>query len=395
MWVNLSVDARECVQTLLNQWHPIQVSQFITKTKSFFFFVNLFVLPCFKHITIQYKISNPKNRIVKAKVIDADAAFTEVKTCCWLYREHSHWSTNTCRMRRCHRCNAFHNKQSAPALLSCRKEHLLVKGIYMKLKRIKSTLQIIMSVPSLVFLFLFLNFLLYLFSSPKALRLECWQQICYSVHQITSSRWWRIKDSERKWKSTIFPNVWKTRSVSKKVRLDPLFVFFFSQWKKKKKKNPRPARQKDVSSSSANVLQLCDFCKASSCAADAGLLCSASWGCPPLSSAAAPAASPKPKNPRVAGLSCAAGAPRDAKEFYFQSPGPSHIITWCWKRKIYRVSVNDVWSTSRPCEALRVETSPPDLCFFAAGLGRWANPLPLALQLSWRQASNVHLEAPP
>lgn len=158
------------------------------------------MLPCFKHITIQYKISNPKNRIVKAKVIDADAAFTEVKTCCWLYREHSHWSTNTCRMRCCQRWNAFHNKQSAPALLLCRKEHLLVKGIYMKLKRIKSTLQIIMSVPSLVFLFLFLNFLLYLFSSPKALRLECWQQICYSVHQITSSRWWRIKDSERKWK---------------------------------------------------------------------------------------------------------------------------------------------------------------------------------------------------
>lgn len=101
------------------------------------------------------------------------------------------------------------------------------------------------------------------------------------------------------------------------------------------------------------------------------------------------------ENPRVAGLCCAAGAPRDAKEFYLQWPGPSHIITWYWKRKIYRVSINDVWSTSRPSETLRVETSPPDLCFFAAGLGRWANPLPLALQLSWRQASNVHLEAPP
>lgn len=58
----------------------IQVSQFITKTRTFFY---LSVLPCFKHITIQYKISNPKNRIVKAKIIDADAAFTEVKTCCY------------------------------------------------------------------------------------------------------------------------------------------------------------------------------------------------------------------------------------------------------------------------------------------------------------------------
>lgn len=369
MWVNLSVDARECVQTLLNQWHPIQVSQFITKTKSFSF-VNLFVLPCFKHITIQYKISNPKNRIVKAKVIDADAAFTEVKTCCWLYREHSHWSTNTCRMRRCHRCNAFHNKQSAPALLSCRKEHLLVKGIYMKLKRIKSTLQIIMSVPSLVFLFLFLNFLLYLFSSPKALRLECWQQICYSVHQITSSRWWRIKDSERRWKSTIFPNVWKTRSVSKKVRLDPLFVFFFSQWKKTKEKSPsgqtkRCFEQFSKCASTMWLLQGLLVCRRCGPAV-LGLLRVSSA----LLRSGAGCLS-KTENPRVAGLSCAAGAPRDAKEFYLQWPGPSHMITWYWKRKIYRVSVNDVWSTSRPCETLRVETSPPDLCFFS----RWPRPL--------------------
>lgn len=327
------------------------------------------MLPCFKHITIQYKISNPKNRIVKAKVIDADAAFTEVKTCCWLYREHSHWSTNTCRMRRCHRCNAFHNKQSAPALLSCRKEHLLVKGIYMKLKRIKSTLQIIMSVPSLVFLFLFLNFLLYLFSSPKALRLECWQQICYSVHQITSSRWWRIKDGERKWKSTIFPNVWKTRSVSKKVRLHPLFVFFLTVKKKKKKIPVRPDKKMFRA-----VQQMC-FNYVTSARPPRAPQMRACCARPLEGVLRSPPQRRRlplqTENPRVAGLSCAAGAPRDAKEFYLQWPGPSHIITWCWKRKIYRVSVNDVWSTSRPSETLRVETSPPDLCFFS----RWPRPL--------------------
>lgn len=57
----------------------IQVSQFITKTITFF------ICGCCHALSIyQYSIkSQPKSRIVKAKIIDADAAFTEVKTCCY------------------------------------------------------------------------------------------------------------------------------------------------------------------------------------------------------------------------------------------------------------------------------------------------------------------------
>lgn len=64
-------------------------------------------------------------------------------------------------------------------------------------------------------------FFFYSFQQPKALRLECWQQICYSLHEITLSRWWQIKDSERENKLDYFPNLWKSTFLLKKVHLGP------------------------------------------------------------------------------------------------------------------------------------------------------------------------------
>lgn len=102
-----------------------------------------------------------------------------------------------------------------------------------------------------LFFFQLGNFLLSLFSSPKALRLECWQQICYSVHQITSSRWWRIKDSERERNESrlsFFCLFIQRLESTIRFKESPLrsfvisFFFFLTV-----KKIPYQARQKDVS----------------------------------------------------------------------------------------------------------------------------------------------------
>lgn len=140
---------------------------------------------------------------------------------------------------RCRRWNAFHNKQSAPALFvvswgtpACQRNlHETLKNKIHSANHNECA-----EFSSSFFIFFSSPFSpLARFSSPKALRLECWQQICYSVHQITSSRWWRIKESERENESRlILPNVGETQAVSKRVPPRSLICFLFLTVKEKK-----------------------------------------------------------------------------------------------------------------------------------------------------------------
>lgn len=86
----------------------------------------------------------------------------------------------------------------------------------------------------------------FFFQQPKALRLKCWQQICCSLHKITSSRWGRERIVREK-QCSPFHNLWKTHSFWRSPPCP------FSQWKSL-------MRQKRCWKKSVNYVELCDFC---------------------------------------------------------------------------------------------------------------------------------------
>lgn len=162
-----------------------------------------------------------------------------------------------------------------------------------------------------VYFFIFLlNFLLSIFSSPKALRLECWQQICYSVHQITSSRWWRIKDSEREMKLDYFPE--RLANMNRFRQSILILSFLFLTVEKKEPFQPDKKMFWEVQQLCFTVWLQQDFLVGRKCGPAVPGLLRVSSSLLLLPSSVGRLSNPKPTSRRPLSR---AGAPRDAKEF--------------------------------------------------------------------------------